>query len=64
MVKVAVVQAGSALFDTPATLKKLEHFAGEAAFRPLVQLPVIADAGLEQHRPERRFGGIDDGRGC
>jgi nitrilase len=31
MVKVAVVQAGSMLFDTPATLKKLEHFAGEAA---------------------------------
>lgn len=31
MVKVAVVQAGSALFDTPATLVKLERLAGEAA---------------------------------
>src|ERR1700729_925635 len=31
MVKVAVVQAGSALFDTPATMKKLERFAREAA---------------------------------
>jgi len=31
MVKVAVVQAGSALFDTPATLKKLERLAGDAA---------------------------------
>ncbi|HTT98920.1 MAG TPA: carbon-nitrogen hydrolase family protein [Rhizomicrobium sp.] len=31
MVKVAVVQAGSALFDTPATLQKLERFAEEAA---------------------------------
>jgi len=31
MVKVAVVQAGSALFDTPATLKTLERLAAEAA---------------------------------
>ncbi len=31
MVKVAVVQAGSALFDTPATLGKLERLTGEAA---------------------------------
>lgn len=31
MVKVAVIQAGSVLFDTPATLKKLQQFAGEAA---------------------------------
>jgi nitrilase len=30
-VKVAVVQAGSTLFDTPATLKTLERLAGEAA---------------------------------
>ncbi len=31
MVKVAVVQAGSVLFDTPATLAKLQRFAQEAA---------------------------------
>ena len=31
MVKVAVVQAGSALFDTPATVKKLARLASEAA---------------------------------
>jgi len=31
MVKVAVIQAGSTLFDTPATLKTLERLAGNAA---------------------------------
>jgi nitrilase len=31
MTTVAVVQAGSALFDTPATMRKLEHFVREAA---------------------------------
>jgi nitrilase len=31
MVTVAVVQAGSVLFDTNATLARLRHFAGEAA---------------------------------
>jgi nitrilase len=31
MAKAAVVQAGSVLFDTPATLRKLERFAREAA---------------------------------
>jgi len=31
MVKVAVVQAGSVLFDTAATLAKLKHYAAEAA---------------------------------
>jgi nitrilase len=31
MVKVAVVQAGSVLFDTPATLAKLKQFARQAA---------------------------------
>jgi len=30
MVKVAVVQAGSVLFDTKATLKKLKQFAADA----------------------------------
>ena len=31
MTKVAVIQAGTTLFDTPATLAKLERLAGEAA---------------------------------
>jgi nitrilase len=33
MIRVAVVQAGSVLFDTPATMHKLRRFSAEAASR-------------------------------
>jgi|HubBroStandDraft_5_1064220.scaffolds.fasta_scaffold01853_3 nitrilase len=53
MVKVAVVQAGSALFDTPATMKKLERFAREAA----------ADGAKLILFPEAFVGGYPKGAG-
>jgi len=53
MVKVAVVQAGSALFDTPATMKKLERFAREAA----------ADGARLILFPEAFVGGYPKGAG-
>jgi predicted amidohydrolase len=31
MVKIAVVQSGSVIYDTPATLQKLRHFVEKAA---------------------------------
>ena len=43
MTRVAVVQAGSALFDTPATLERLARLAGEAAAGD-AQLAVFPEA--------------------
>ena len=42
-VRAAVVQAGSILFDTPATLKKLRRLVGEAAAQG-AQLAVFPEA--------------------
>ncbi|HWA90178.1 MAG TPA: carbon-nitrogen hydrolase family protein [Rhizomicrobium sp.] len=39
MVKIAVVQAGSVLYDTPATLAKLQQFARDAAGAKLILFP-------------------------
>lgn len=38
-VNAAIVQCGSVLFDTPATLERLEHFAREAAGADLIAFP-------------------------
>ena len=39
IVNAAIVQCGSVLFDTPATLERLEHYAGQAPDAELIVFP-------------------------
>jgi nitrilase len=55
MVKIAVVQAGSVLFDTKATLARLQQFAAEAAERG-AQLMVFPEAFLGGYPKGVSFG--------
>src|SRR5690242_13748372 len=55
MVKVAVVQAGSVLFDTKATLSKLRHFAADAAAQG-AQLMVFPEAFIGGYPKGVTFG--------
>ena len=57
MVKVAVVQAGSVLFDTPATLEKLKQFAREAA-RDGAKLILFPEAFVGGYPKGESFGAV------
>ena len=45
IVNAAIVQCGSVLFDTPATLERLEHYAGQAPGADLIVFPEACVGG-------------------
>lgn len=55
MTRVAVIQAGTVLFDTPATLAKLERLAGEAAAQK-AELAVFPEAFVGGYPKGMDFG--------
>jgi nitrilase len=57
VVKAAVVQAGSILFDTPATLDKLERFAAEAGAAG-AQLVILPEAFVGGYPKGMDFGAV------
>ena len=65
MTKVAVIQAATCLFDTPATLEKLARLAGEAAAQgaKLVLFPEAFVGGYPKGMDFWRAGWFTNARG-